>query len=188
MADDPQILNARGTEGSTPFMYAVLYTDAPAIERLIKLGADPNKHNDAGATALMWAALTFAAVFSMNVPGSMAAGVAVFCWLCVQPAGERRAAWILAAVSAAFGYAIACYGIPPSSLRTVVGNVGAMHAGFSAGLRAAGPLLLAASLACAAAIGWWLSRTRVALFLRFACLLYTSGPARVFRDQHRLAE
>jgi hypothetical protein len=120
--------------------------------------------------ALAWAALTFAAVFSMNVPGSMAAGVAVFCWLCVQPAGERRAAWILAAVSAAFGYAIACYGIPPSSLRTVVGNVGAMHAGFSAGLRAAGPLLLAASLACAAAIGWWLSRTRVALFLRFAML------------------
>jgi ankyrin repeat protein len=57
VADDPQILNAHGPEGSTPFMYAVLYTDAPAIERLIKLGADPNKHNDAGATALMWAAL-----------------------------------------------------------------------------------------------------------------------------------
>jgi ankyrin repeat protein len=38
-------------------MYAVLYTDAPTLERLIKLGADPNKRNDAGATALMWAAL-----------------------------------------------------------------------------------------------------------------------------------
>ena len=57
VSDDPKILNARGPEGSTPFMYAVLYTDAPNIERLIKLGADPNKHNDAGATALMWAAL-----------------------------------------------------------------------------------------------------------------------------------
>jgi ankyrin repeat protein len=38
-------------------MYAVLYTDATTIERLIKLGADPNKHNDDGATALMWAAI-----------------------------------------------------------------------------------------------------------------------------------
>jgi len=57
VADDPKILNARGPEGSTPFMYAVLYSDAASIERLIKSGADPNKHNDAGATALMWAAV-----------------------------------------------------------------------------------------------------------------------------------
>ena len=56
-AADPQLLNARGPEGSTPFMYAVLYSDAATLERLIALGADPNKHNDAGATALMWAAL-----------------------------------------------------------------------------------------------------------------------------------
>ena len=56
---DPKLLNARGPESSTPFMYAVLYTDATTIERLIKLGADPNKRNDAGATALMWAALDF---------------------------------------------------------------------------------------------------------------------------------
>ncbi len=57
VAQDPQLLNARGPEGSTPFMYAVFYTDAPSLERLIKQGADPNKHNDAGATALLWAAL-----------------------------------------------------------------------------------------------------------------------------------
>jgi ankyrin repeat protein len=57
VAADPQLLNARGPEGSTPFMYAVLYSDAATLERLIELGADPNKHNDAGATALMWAAL-----------------------------------------------------------------------------------------------------------------------------------
>jgi ankyrin repeat protein len=56
-AQDSKLLNARGPEGSTPFMYAVLYTDAPTLERLIKQGADPNKRNDAGATALMWAAL-----------------------------------------------------------------------------------------------------------------------------------
>ena len=56
-AEDASLLNARGPEGSTPFMYAVLYTDAATLERLIRQGADPNKHNDAGATALMWAAL-----------------------------------------------------------------------------------------------------------------------------------
>ena len=55
-AADPALLNARGPEGSTPFMYAVLYADAPALERLLKMGADPNKRNDANATALMWAA------------------------------------------------------------------------------------------------------------------------------------
>ena len=53
---EPGLLNARGPEGSTPFMYAVLYLDAPALAPLLKLGADPNKGNDANATALMWAA------------------------------------------------------------------------------------------------------------------------------------
>ena len=37
-------------------MYAVLYTNAVTLERLLKLGADPNRRNDANATALMWAA------------------------------------------------------------------------------------------------------------------------------------
>lgn len=53
---DPSLLNARGPEGSTPFMYAVLYSDAATLARLLKLGANPNKHNDANATALMWGA------------------------------------------------------------------------------------------------------------------------------------
>src|ERR1700746_592761 len=35
---DPKLLNARGPEGSTPFMYAVLYTRVPTLERLLKLG------------------------------------------------------------------------------------------------------------------------------------------------------
>jgi len=52
----PALLNARGPEGSTPFMYAVTYTDTATIARLIKLGADVNAHNDANGTALMWAA------------------------------------------------------------------------------------------------------------------------------------
>lgn len=56
VAADPKLLNARGPEGSTPFMYAVLYTGGPTLERLLKQGADPNKRNDANASALMWAA------------------------------------------------------------------------------------------------------------------------------------
>jgi ankyrin repeat protein len=56
VAEDPKLLNARGPEGSTPFMYAALYTGAPTLESLLKQGADPNLRNDANATALMWAA------------------------------------------------------------------------------------------------------------------------------------
>jgi len=57
VSEDPKLLNARGPEGSTPFMYAVLYSDAATLARLLKQGADPNKKNDANATALMWAAV-----------------------------------------------------------------------------------------------------------------------------------
>src|SRR5882724_12000925 len=56
VAEDAKLLNARGPEGSTPFMYAVLYTHAKTLEQLLKKGADPNKKNDANATALIWAA------------------------------------------------------------------------------------------------------------------------------------
>ncbi|HWE50672.1 MAG TPA: ankyrin repeat domain-containing protein [Bryobacteraceae bacterium] len=55
-SDDPKLLNARGPEGSTPFMYAALYNGAPTLEQLLKQGADPNRKNDANVTALMWAA------------------------------------------------------------------------------------------------------------------------------------
>jgi ankyrin repeat protein len=53
---DPKLLNARGPEGATLFMYAVIYSNAPTIAKLLKQGADPNLRNDANATALMWAA------------------------------------------------------------------------------------------------------------------------------------
>src|SRR5713226_3058349 len=56
VAKDPKLLNARGPEGSTPFMYAVLYTGVPTLEQLLKQGADVNKRNDANATALRWLA------------------------------------------------------------------------------------------------------------------------------------
>ena len=60
VAEDPKLLNARGPEGSTPFMYAVLYSDVATLEQLLKKGADPNVANDATATALMWAATDIA--------------------------------------------------------------------------------------------------------------------------------
>lgn len=53
---EPALLNARGPEGSTPFMYAVLYSNAATLAQLLEIGADPNIRNDAKATALMWAA------------------------------------------------------------------------------------------------------------------------------------
>ena len=53
---DSSLLNARGPDGSTPFMYAAIYTDAGTLAKLLKLGADPNKRDDANATALMWVA------------------------------------------------------------------------------------------------------------------------------------
>ena len=56
---DPSLLNARGPEGSTPFMYAALYSNAATLQKLLQLGADPNKRNDVNATALMWAARNF---------------------------------------------------------------------------------------------------------------------------------
>jgi ankyrin repeat protein len=44
---EPALLNARGPQGATPFMHAVLYASPATLS---------NKHNDGNATALMWAA------------------------------------------------------------------------------------------------------------------------------------
>jgi ankyrin repeat protein len=56
VAEDPKFLNLRGPNGSTPFMFAVMYSDAAIVRELLEKGADPNHRNDANATALMWAA------------------------------------------------------------------------------------------------------------------------------------
>lgn len=53
--EDPKSLNLRGPNGSTPFMFAVLYADAATVKDLLEKGAEPNRRNDANATALMWA-------------------------------------------------------------------------------------------------------------------------------------
>jgi ankyrin repeat protein len=51
----PDHLSKRGPAGSTPLMYATLYGDIESARQLLKLGADPNLQNEAGATALLWA-------------------------------------------------------------------------------------------------------------------------------------
>jgi ankyrin repeat protein len=52
----PRLLNARVDGGATPFMYAALYSNAATLDRLLKMGANPNAHNDSNTTVLMWAA------------------------------------------------------------------------------------------------------------------------------------
>jgi ankyrin repeat protein len=52
--DNPTAVNNKGFGGSTPLMYAVLYSDAATVKLLLDKGADPNIRNNAGATALMW--------------------------------------------------------------------------------------------------------------------------------------
>lgn len=56
LAADAEAAQGEGTGGVTPLMYAALYGDAGAMRLLLDRGADVNIRNDAGATALMWAA------------------------------------------------------------------------------------------------------------------------------------
>ena len=120
---------------------------------------------------LALAALSIALVSLTNVPGTMALGLAVFCWICAQPGDRRRAAWVVAGSASALAYCLACYGVPPSSVRTIVGNVGPMHTGFSNSLRN-GPILLPLVLISVAVAGYLLGRTRLPLFVRFAILFF----------------
>jgi ankyrin repeat protein len=53
---DPTVVNSKGSGGSTPLMYAVLYGDPDSVRLLLERGADPNLRNDGKATALMYAA------------------------------------------------------------------------------------------------------------------------------------
>ena len=75
------------------------------------------------------AAISIALVFLTNVPGTMALGLAVYCWICAQPNGRRRTAWAVAVSASAMAYCLACYGLPPSSVRTVLGNIDEVAAG-----------------------------------------------------------
>jgi ankyrin repeat protein len=53
---EPKVANLKGQNGATPLMQAVLYGDNNSVRFLLDKGADPNIRNEAGATALMWAA------------------------------------------------------------------------------------------------------------------------------------
>jgi ankyrin repeat protein len=55
LRSNPKAAKAKGPGGSTPLMYAVLYSDADTVKRLLDAGADPNARNEVNATALMWA-------------------------------------------------------------------------------------------------------------------------------------
>ena len=110
------------------------------------------------------AALSMALVFVTNVPGTMALGLAVFCWICIH-CGDLRGAWKIAGGAAALGYSVACFGVPPSAIATVFGNAGSMHSGFSNSLRM--PYLLPLVLAAAGALAWMLGRLRLPRFVAF---------------------
>lgn len=55
IAREPRVLDARGTDGATPLMYAALYGDAGLLGAILAAGGNPNLASDSGATALMWA-------------------------------------------------------------------------------------------------------------------------------------
>ncbi len=55
VAADPEAANRKGPGGATPLMYAALYGNAADVRMLLEKGADPKLHDNAGATALMWA-------------------------------------------------------------------------------------------------------------------------------------
>ncbi len=55
LAADTRAVKMRGTDGATPLMYAVLYSDPVMVRTLLDAGADPNVADNAGATALIWA-------------------------------------------------------------------------------------------------------------------------------------
>lgn len=121
--------------------------------------------------SLAVAAVPIAAIFLTNVPGSMTLGLAVFCWICAQPAGQRAAAWWTAGLAAILAYGLACFGAPLSSLKAVSGNVGMMHSGFSRSLTST-PYLLPLLLAAIAVAGYLLSRGQMPLFARFGLLYF----------------
>jgi hypothetical protein len=119
--------------------------------------------------ALALAALAIAVVFLTNIPGTMALGLAVFCWICAQSRDRLRAAWTIAAAASVLAYGVACFGVPPSSMFRVGVNVSNMHRGFSNSLRY-GPVPLALALSGIALAGYLLARTRLPLIVRFAIL------------------
>jgi hypothetical protein len=152
-----------------------VYGEGPHISAMtllpIAILALENALRSRNRRSLAAAAIAIALVFLTNVPGTMALGLAVFCWICAQSRGSRAAAWALAALASALAYAVASFGIPPSSLLAVGGTLAPMHPGFSNSLRY-GPLPQALALSVTAAAGYALPRTHLPLVVRFAGLYF----------------
>ena len=55
MSSAAAAVNLQGPGGSTPLMYAALDGDPASVRLMLDKGANVNAHNQAGATALMWA-------------------------------------------------------------------------------------------------------------------------------------
>jgi hypothetical protein len=127
------------------------------------------------------AALSMALVFVTNVPGTMALGLAVFCWICIHTE-DLLAAWKIAGGAAVLGYAVACFAVPPSSLATVFGNAGSMHSGFSQSLHHA-PYLLPLLLAAAGGSAYLLGRLKVPRFVCFGAGYYVLTTVLVWTAQ-----
>jgi hypothetical protein len=122
--------------------------------------------------AVALAAIAMALTFLTNIPGTMALGLAVFCWIAAQAWERQRIAWMTAAGAAVLGYGIGCFGVPPSSAFLVSGNaVGSMHPGFSNSIKH-GPVWLALALGAAMAVGWLMTRVGAPLVWRFSILFF----------------
>ncbi|HLY19908.1 MAG TPA: hypothetical protein VKR61_21925, partial [Bryobacteraceae bacterium] len=172
-----QVLTVYG-EGPHITSLAILPLDVLALQSALEKRT---------ARSLVLAGLAIAAMFLTNVPGTMALGLAVFCWIVVQPAESWWRAVLIAVGASALAYAIACYGVPPSSLRTVLSNVGAMHIGFRSALDAA-PFLLALVLMAAAIFGFLLRYSQLPLFARFGLLYFGVLAGMVLTAQPRKFE
>jgi ankyrin repeat protein len=56
LSEHDPLLNSRDAHGNSALILGAFYLDAAQLEVLLKKGFDPNVANEAGATALMWAA------------------------------------------------------------------------------------------------------------------------------------
>jgi ankyrin repeat protein len=56
LRQEPEVVKLKAAGGSTLLMFAALYGDTESVLQLIDRGAEVNVANEAGATALMWAA------------------------------------------------------------------------------------------------------------------------------------